>query len=123
LMAVLCLPKGWLGPWAELAAVTVLFPAIVVLGANHLTQGLAARASRVLGDLSYPVYVLQVPVMWIAGGALKAAHLYDRVPLVWVGIALMMVIAVISWAALKLVDEPVRRYLTGLTRKKLVTQQ
>jgi len=122
LMAVLCLPKGWLPPWGEFAAVTLLFPVIVMLGANHSPQGRVATASHSLGELSYPIYLLQVPIMWIGSGALKAMHLYDRLPLVWVGILLMFVIAAISWTVLKLVDEPVRSFLSGLARKAPVKE-
>ena len=97
--------------WDALAAV-VLAPLIVVLGVGADRRGRGRRPPRLLGELSYPIYALHLPILMAAAGAAKAAGL---APGAWI-LALVPVIVAAAWAALRLYDEPVRAAARRLAR-------
>ena len=98
----------------DLPAVLALFPILLMLAlkAPEVT-GVQARLARWLGEISYPLYVLQWPVMVLA------AFVADRmgadgavrpvIAVIGAGIAVL-----VSQGALRLYDGPVRRRLTAL---------
>jgi peptidoglycan/LPS O-acetylase OafA/YrhL len=97
--------------WDALAAV-VLAPLIVVLGVGGDRRGMGGRPPRLLGELSYPLYALHLPILMAAAGAAKAAGL---APGAW-ALILVPVIVAVAWAALRLYDEPVRVAARRLAR-------
>jgi peptidoglycan/LPS O-acetylase OafA/YrhL len=111
LIAVLGLPHSLTAWWFESGVVALLLPAVLVLGANNRPTGAVARASKLMGDLSYPVYALHVPLLWMITGTLKVFKVYDLLSPILLGAFAIAVVCLISWLALKLYDEPVRRLL------------
>ena len=112
LVAILATPNrfAW-NPWFNLFALGVAFPLLVALAAAPgPANGHGAKACKLAGDLSYPVYVLHYPIYVLIGGlGLQMAHIPVITP--WIGVAGAAVIIVCAYAALKLYDEPLRRRL------------
>ncbi len=97
----------------EFACILFVFPAIVWLTASGKATGKASSAfCKFLGDISYPLYIVHYPVMYLFYAWLienKHYSLGETWPVV------IMVFAInisLAYACLKLYDEPVRRWLT-----------
>jgi peptidoglycan/LPS O-acetylase OafA/YrhL len=96
----------------QIGVIALVFPAIILLGANHDRAGRLSGLYSISGRLSYPFYVLHVPVMVTIMGFLKWRHLY-YVPWVgWYGVPIAVGIAGVSLMALRHYDEPLRRWLS-----------
>jgi peptidoglycan/LPS O-acetylase OafA/YrhL len=95
----------------EAAMIIIVFPLIVYLGASSTVKGkYASQLCKFLGDISYPVYLINYPLIYIYTGWIKDtgytfAQALPQALMVFVGTL------VISYAALKLYDEPVRKWL------------
>ena len=75
------------------------------------TDRFSTSVCNFMGKLSYPVYIIHYPVMylfyaWVWANGLSFGEVWWVCALLFPGIILM------AWGALKLYDEPVRRYLT-----------
>ena len=95
----------------DLSWILVGLPVIVIFGAS---QRAPRRLARLLGDLSYPLYVLHWPCLAIMSG-LRQKVFRGIDPIVFYAAAVLGIIAV-SWLVLKVYDEPLRRWLAGLAR-------
>lgn len=92
-------------PWWELLCVAALFPALVWLGARW--EAPKARLFTALGDLSYPLYCIHLPLLLAAGR-------WDlNVPLACAALVLA------AWALDRWVDRPARAWLGKLARRRL----
>lgn len=103
----------------EVVCIAVFFPFIVWLGASGATTGaFTSRVSKILGDLSYPLYIVHYPIMYVFYAWLieKKYYTLQECP----GVALLVVVSsiVLSLLCLKLYDEPVRRWLTRKMQKR-----
>ena len=97
----------------EFACIALLFPVIVWVGAcGGCSDNVTGRINKFLGDISYPLYIVHYPIMYIFYKWLIEKHFYTLGE-TW-GISLTVIIAsiLLAYACLKLYDEPVRRYLT-----------
>lgn len=92
-----------------LVAILILFPAIVACGARPSSSPAVDGAWRRLGELSYPLYMIHLPVLKFVAKAQK--HFLHANPTL-ISAAAMTLALVASWAALKLYDEPVRARLS-----------
>lgn len=96
----------------EAFAILVAFPAIVYLGAGStVKRARASRLCKLLGDLSYPIYLVNYPIIYIFTGWISKTKYSPAES--W-GAALLVFAATIalSYALLKWYDMPVRRWLT-----------
>lgn len=100
----------------DLACTLLLFPAIVYIGAcGTTTDRFSSTVCETMGQLSYPVYIIHYPVMymfyaWVWANGLSFGQVWP------VCAGLFVMIALMAWGALKLYDEPVRRWLTNKLR-------
>jgi peptidoglycan/LPS O-acetylase OafA/YrhL len=110
LAAVLFAPV--LPVWVRLSAVLLVFPAIVLLAAHLPARGPLTTIWRWLGAVSFPVYALHVPFVFaldpwltpiLANRSTYAAPLF---------VLVIAALLALSTLALKLYDEPVRRWLS-----------
>lgn len=102
-------------PAFDLACVFVLFPIVICLGAHPVHSAVADRACRFLGSLSYPLYLLHVPVSRMVGFVAKTVMPAIGANMLIALAAIGSVVA--SLLALYLFDEPVRRWLTARLRR------
>lgn len=112
-VALLLLPQLYkLGSAVDLFAVFVVFPVCVYFGAQASVGASSAKLFALLGLLSYPIYVLHVPLgEWLEGT--MAAPLTPYAPLAGVMFAVGLV--ALAWALDRRFDQPLRRLLTRLT--------
>jgi len=108
--------QPWLNGLYDALCVIVVFPLLVWVGASQLsTSAMTHRVSHFLGVLSYPLYAVHYPLMY-----LFYAHIgFDgnlvaigKMAEVWpVALALPAVSIALAWLCLRCYDLPVRRYL------------
>lgn len=103
--------RSWNG-WYEAFVVIGIFPLIVYMGAcGHLKGKFATRLCKFFGDISYPLYISHYPLIYTYTGWVsnhKGITLLQALPYALVTFFGALVLA---YAALKLYDEPVRRWL------------
>jgi peptidoglycan/LPS O-acetylase OafA/YrhL len=102
----------WMNGIYESVCIIIVFPLIVYIGASGvLTTRAENKLCKFLGDISYPLYMVHYPlvyfyVAWISNH--KGVTIAD----VWPQALLILLAAIgLAYAALKLYDEPVRRWL------------
>ena len=103
----------------EVVCIALVFPFIVWLGACGGTGSFfTSKVSKVLGDLSYPLYIVHYPIMYIFYAWLIEKNIYTLNECL--GVAALVVVSsiVLALLCLKLYDEPVRRWLTRKMQKK-----
>ncbi|MDE7141391.1 MAG: acyltransferase, partial [Muribaculaceae bacterium] len=92
----------------------LLFPTIVSIGACGVTTDrFSTRACGFLGTLSYPVYIIHYPVMylfyaWVWNNGVTLREALPVCALLFCGIVLM------AWLASRFYDTPLRRLLSRL---------
>lgn len=90
-----------------------LFPAIVYVGAcGATTDRFSTNTCEFLGQLSYPVYIIHYPVMylfyaWVWNNGITLGEALPICAALFVGIIFM------AWLALRFYDTPLRRYLSS----------
>ena len=108
LIAVLAMPGGAKGSQlVNLVAVFIVFPLIVMSGCQREPSGRWKTAAVVGAELSYPIYVLHMPLLDMLDPVIR------QVPLGTAGrLALLVaVIATVSMLASRFFDAPLRDYL------------
>ena len=114
-VGVLCNPPQWSGRHAQLLFVSLLFPAIVYLGAMVALPARWNVICSFLGIISYPLYILHPPLLWVLGSkpSMRFAEPHPfAASLIMLGF--LPVLVAISWLAATFYDSPIRQIL--LTR-------
>lgn len=94
----------------ELACIICVFPLIIWFGAAaNITNAFTTKICKFLGDISYPLYIVHYPVMYLFYSWLIKNELYTLGETWQVVILVMAVNIALAYACLKLYDEPVRR--------------
>ncbi len=107
------LPSMWNAAY-DIFCTLFLFPAIVWIGAcGTTTDRFSTTTCEFLGRLSYPIYIVHYPIMylfyaWVWANGLTFAQVWP------VCIALFILITVLAWLALRFYDEPIRKRLGAL---------
>ena len=104
----------------EMVCIAVVFPVIVWVGASGVMAGGKSQSiCRFLGEISYPVYIVHYPIMYLFYAYLIENELYTlQDSWVWAVAACVGSVA-LAYACLKLYDMPVRMYLSSrLTKSK-----
>ena len=101
----------------ELLCIILVFPAIIWFGASaNITNSFTTKLCKFLGDISYPLYIVHYPVMYLFYSWLIDNELYT-LGATWHVVLLVIVTNVtLAYACLKLYDEPVRRRLNSELR-------
>jgi peptidoglycan/LPS O-acetylase OafA/YrhL len=88
----------------------------LALGGGSAARALSIRAIEYLGEASYSMYILHVPLLWWYGnGGLKRLHLAPEAAALVYGIA-VVIAAVLSF---ELVEKPASRWIRRWTDRKL----
>ena len=98
----------------EVLCIFLVFPFLVRLGASgSLTDGVSTRVCKFMGDISFPLYAVHYPIMYLFYAWLidnqhyTFAEVWPQALGVFVGNVLL------AYLCLKLYDEPVRRWRAG----------
>ena len=96
----------------EMFCIMIAFPVIVWLSASGVTTDKGTTGiCKFLGDISYPLYIVHYPVMYLFYAWLIENKLYTLEE-TWPVVACVYGLCVVlAFAALKLYDEPVRKWL------------
>ena len=118
LVLMLCMPlvggaNGLPDGIYQLVCILLVFPLILAMGAGStLAEGSSLALCRFLGNISYPLYITHYPLIYMqTSWKLR----YPDAPVgthILVGVSTLVIALFIAWAAFKLYDEPVRRWLT-----------
>lgn len=95
----------------EVVCIAFVFPIIVWLGACGTAEGSTGRISGLLGDLSYPLYIVHYPVMYLFYAWLIDKHFYSFEDTLLMPAIVVAVSIALAYVCLKLYDEPVRKWL------------
>jgi peptidoglycan/LPS O-acetylase OafA/YrhL len=119
LFAMPLVPKSiphWNGIY-EAFVTSALFPLIIVLGAHSNLGELEMAACKLAGRMSYPIYILHFPFLLIYMNFVNFRKPTPEVAYIGGAVALTVVMAV-SWFALTVYDEPVRKMLKPVTMRR-----
>lgn len=115
IMAVFFFPRLggalWINGLYEALCILVVFPLIVAMGAGGTVKGaFSTRACKFLGDISFPLYIIHYPLIYIYTG-----WAVDTQPPAWVAVgygALLLGCSIaIAYLCLRFYDLPVRAWL------------
>lgn len=108
----------WMNGLYDTLCCVAFFPVIVFLGAlGKTTDKYTVRICKFLGDISYPLYMVHYPFIYIYFAWVKNENLTFRESLPG-AIALVVGSILLAYACMKFYDEPVRKYLTNKFLKK-----
>jgi len=101
----------WMNGLYDSLMIIFIFPLIVYIGASGKVTGtVASKVSRFLGDISYPIYIIHYPLIYI----FTAWVVDNKVPMAdaWLqALAVLVSSIAIAYGSLKLYDVPVRKWL------------
>jgi peptidoglycan/LPS O-acetylase OafA/YrhL len=95
----------------EAAVILIIFPIIVATGAGgKVKTKRASQLCKLLGDISYPAYLVNYPVCYI-----HTAWISDNKHTIaetgWISATVFVIILLISYVSMKYCDIPVRKWL------------
>ncbi|MDR3061315.1 MAG: acyltransferase [Dysgonamonadaceae bacterium] len=116
-IAVLVVPRIggpetlWMNGLYEAAIVIIIFPLIVFMGASGEIKGkYTSKICKFLGDISYPLYLVNYPLCYIHTGWISDTK-YTFTEAGWMPLLVFTASILLAYLALKLFDEPVRKWL------------
>ncbi|MDE6802214.1 MAG: acyltransferase [Muribaculaceae bacterium] len=105
-------PSAWNALY-DSTATLIIFPLIVYIGACGVTTDrLSTSLCNTLGELSYPVYIVHYPIMYLFYSWVWA-HGYSFSQVWPACCALFILIILLARTALRYYDAPLRRYLSA----------
>ena len=111
LLLVLCAPALG-GGWFDIGAVLVVFPVILLVASRAPVSRRLDPLWRQFGLLSYPVYVLHYPFVFILSKMLHLSH--AGIAASWLmGLATIVLVVILSALANRFYDVPVRAWVSG----------
>lgn len=94
-------------------SVLLVFPLAILLGANVQAGPRLQRVYALLGLLSYPVYVLHVPLAMLLEReylTITGTRLQTHAP--WAGLAMLALLLTLAYALARCYETPLRRWLS-----------
>jgi len=102
----------WMNGLYDTLCCVAFFPLLVYLGASgKITDSVTTRVSKLLGDISYPLYMVHYPFIylyyaWVKNNNLSFEQSFPG------ALALVIGSILLAYLCLKLYDEPARKFLT-----------
>jgi peptidoglycan/LPS O-acetylase OafA/YrhL len=109
----------WMNGLYDAVCTIIIFPILVWIGASGVTTDrTTTRACKFLGDISYPLYMVHYPFMylfyaWVWKNELTFAQTWP------VALVLLFGNILLAWLTLKFYDEPLRRVLSKRFASKI----
>jgi peptidoglycan/LPS O-acetylase OafA/YrhL len=100
----------------EFVCIAFIFPALVWIGACGTASGLTSKANRLLGDISYPLYIVHYPIMYIFYAWLIKNDIYQLRGCWPVALLVILSSIALAYLCMKFYDEPLRRWLSKRSR-------
>ena len=98
----------------EIACIALIFPVLIRIGAaGKTTDKLSTSICKFLGDISYPLYAIHYPVMYVFYAWLIDNKLYTFGEIWQVAVIIYIGCILMAYSCLKLYDEPVRKWLSS----------
>ncbi len=108
----------WLNGLYDTICAVIIFPLLVYIGASGKRENkFTTKLCKFLGDISYPLYMVHYPFIYLYYAWVKNENLTFAQSLPG-ALALIFGCIALAYISLKLFDEPVRRYLTNLLLRK-----
>ena len=102
----------------EAACIIIAFPVVIAAGAGGKIKGRWAKLCRFCGEISYPIYILHYPFIYIyTMWVVKEKPTPQQI--IPVAGGLFIFFFLLAYASLKLYDEPVRAWL----KKKVLAKK
>jgi peptidoglycan/LPS O-acetylase OafA/YrhL len=115
LMLVLIILSPDVGPILEIPVILLVVPVVVFI-ATRADHTIERPFFRIVGSISYPLYVVHLPIYDITIGVAKLLKVYDHVYIVaMIAIAVSLITAFVLD---RFYDKPVRRWLSKALRQK-----
>lgn len=97
----------------EAICILFIFPVLLWIGASgKTTDNSSSRVCKFLGDISYPLYAVHYPIMYLFYAWL-IDHKFYTIAEAWpMALAVYLGNILLAYLCLKLYDEPVRKWLT-----------
>lgn len=102
---------NWL---VEAIIVIFYFPLIIALGAGTMLNKSLEGTCRLLGNLSYPLYMTHYCVIWAFGAYLQSPH-FDKQSIGYIIAVGTVILIAFGYLVMKFVDIPIRKQLTRST--------
>ena len=98
----------------EIACIALIFPVLIRIGAaGKTTDKLSTSICKFLGDISYPLYAIHYPVMYVFYAWLIDNKLYTFGEIWQVAVIIYIGCILLAYSCLKLYDEPIRKWLSS----------
>ena len=102
----------WMNGLYDTLCVAAVFPLLVYIGASgRATDRFTARICKFLGDISYPLYMVHYPFIYLYFAWVKNGDLTFGQSLPGAAVLVAGSVA-LAWLCLKFYDEPIRKRLT-----------
>jgi len=102
------MPFGWI---YDIGCLFIVYPLIIICGATDTLPQRYVSLALLAGRLSYPLYILHVPVVVQHFGRFNGTSCLRLYGAIFLAMAIAVMIA---WIVLKFYDEPIRLKLRGL---------
>jgi peptidoglycan/LPS O-acetylase OafA/YrhL len=103
---------------SSLICVSVVFPSVVYFGARVNISGVASAVLQAIGVMSYPIYIMQGPILRIGEEIIK--HINSSKISILFSAFEFFAILLIAYGAIKYFDEPIQNLFKN--RKKRLAQ-
>lgn len=98
----------------EMTCIMLIFPAIVILAASSTSVSASTeRTATFLGNLSYPLYTVHYPLMYLFYARLIEGGMYNFTSAPWQSIGVMATSIFVAFVLMKWYDAPVRKWLSS----------
>ena len=98
----------------EMTCIMLIFPAIVILAASSTSVSASTeRTATFLGNLSYPLYTVHYPLMYLFYAGLIEGGMYNFTSAPWQSIGVMATSIFVAFVLMKWYDAPVRKWLSS----------
>ena len=102
----------WVNGLYEALCIIVVFPLVVMVGAGvRSTTGVTQKTCKFLGDISYPIYIIHYPLIYMQMAWVSSHRDAPLGTHVMVNVSLFVLAVALAYAMLRLYDEPVREWL------------